>query len=70
MNVKETMELINYLRARKETAFVMQKEYEDMLDKEPGENQEHYERMRSQYGQEVTWLIYMIRLLEGLEVAR
>ena len=70
MNVKEAAELISYLKNRKELAFVMQKEYEDLLDNDPGDMREAYEKSRSEYGQEVTWLIYMIRLLEGLEVAR
>lgn len=70
MNVKETMELINYLKDRKELAFGLQKNYENELENATDSNREFYERCRSEAGQEVTWLIYMIRLLEGLEVAR
>ena len=71
MNVKETMELINYLKDRKDLAFTTQQRYESYLeDPEEEARKEFYEKCRSECGQEVTWLIYMIRLLEGLEVAR
>jgi len=75
MNVKETMEMIAYLKEKREEAAQMRNYYQERLAKviEEGsdeQNQEYLKGEASKSGIEVSRLDYFIRILEQIEVTR
>ena len=75
MNVKETMEMIAYLKEKREDAAQMRNYYQERLAKviEEGgdeQNQEYLKGEASKSGIEVSRLDYFIRILEQIEVTR
>lgn len=75
MNVKETNELIGYLKEKREEAAQMRNYYQERLAKlieEGGDdkNQEYLKSEASKSGIEVSRLDYFIRILEQIEVTR
>jgi len=75
MNVKETMEMIAYLKEKREEAAQMRNYYQERLAKvteEGGDEkkQEYLKGEASKSGIEVSRLDYFIRILEQIEVTR
>jgi len=74
MNVKETIELISYLKDRREQAAnerdYYQECYQKLVDKEEDQNQKFYKDQASKSGMEVSQLDYFIRILEQIEVTK
>ena len=75
MNVKETNEIIGYLKEKRDDAANMRNYYQDRLSKlteEGGDvkDMEYVKKEASAYGMEVSKVDYFIRILEQIEVTR
>ena len=75
MNVKETMELLAYLKEKRNDAASMRNYYQDRLTKlteEGGEekDKEFVKSAATKCGMEASKLDYFIRILEQIEVTR
>jgi ABC-type Fe3+-hydroxamate transport system substrate-binding protein len=75
MNVKETMEMIAYLKEKREDAAQMRNYYQERLAKVTEEGSDEQKQVylkgeASKSGIEVSRLDYFIRILEQIEVTR
>lgn len=77
MNVKETIELISYLKDRRDHCADMRNYYQEQYSKACNpeetalaEHKDYYKQEASKDGMEVSRLDYFIRILEQIEVTR
>ena len=71
MNVKETMELITYLKARRDKAAEVRNAYANEIeDNKKPELKDYYQKTLSESGNEKSLCDYFIRMLEQQEVSR
>lgn len=70
MNVKEIMEIVNYLKEKREDAMHSKQLWEQPIENADDNLKEHADEYVKKYGTEVALVSHFIRLMEGIEVTR